>query len=625
MDMEQTKNAPNVMSAKSARGGDGDFFSNYSWCLNPILTFEGLLARLEEETSRFVKYETLDRDPDVQWHRAESKLNIYLFSCAISCTLTDFLYKRPWHLAPLARMFRPLTGLILKAETVLNFPSEVKLVLKHRKLKKIQEEWDVVVEAVCRLLILDEAQGPVNEEKPGGSSGNPVQMCKDGMAKFQSQALPRELLRARMKLNEGFRCQDLTHHDIMTLANRFLATKPDKNAKFVILSPRTAGSYLAPLLKVYLEHHGISQIEWMTLRPKFGISGVENRRLRRLLINDANVILVDDYSNTGNTFRMLEKIVKSFGVPPERNVVVAPIHAVVDARRATGKRDGEDGREEIGVFLSLRKGTKIVTIHHHDLYLAKVMEPNSAGEILTDLLSADGVQLVSMNDNREVQRINEELWSHYPDSFQVRLKRLYEISVSNKNGSAERRMVFAKSVGLGWLGYHAFLAGKVLHGFVPKIYGLRNGILFMEWIDGRPMAGRELPDVFLKRMSSYLARRTKALALNEDPRAERAYLGWGWLEILGILRKAYNNLLGYLKYSYLLRRLKQVLPSEPVLVDGRMRPEEWLLCHGGDAVESPVLGEEPERFVKVDFEHHNFGAPGAGRRGSRLRHGDRLI
>ncbi|MGO9482578.1 MAG: HAD hydrolase family protein, partial [Candidatus Kryptoniota bacterium] len=210
--------------------------------------------------------------------------------------------------------------------------------------------------------------------------------------------------------------------------------------------------------------------------------------------------------------------------------------------------------------------------------------------------------------NQEVDRLNKDLWSHYPDSFQVRLKRVYEVTIHRTNGSVETKRILAKSVGLGWLGYHAYLAGEMLSGFVPKIIGLRGGIIFMEWIDGDPLSKGKISDDFLNKMALYLARRTRTLALNEDPRSKRSYLGWGWLEILSILRKVYNNLLGYLKYDYLLNHLKQSLHSKPTLVDGRMCPGEWILRRGAGSAGDPDT-ESRNRLFKVDFEHHNFGAP----------------
>src|SRR2546429_4668712 len=60
--------------------------------------------------------------------------------------------------------------------------------------------------------------------------------------------------------------------------------------------------------------------------------------------------------------------------------------------------------------------------------------------------------------------------------------RIFEVSIETRSGQRERCYVLAKSVGWGWYGYRAFLAGHRLTGFVPPILGLRDGILYMLWI-----------------------------------------------------------------------------------------------------------------------------------------------
>lgn len=594
MDMKAAISSSKLMLDEKRSGGEKVFFSSYGWCLNPILTFKDLLTRLEEEVERF-------DGTGPNWQQDESKVNIYLFSCAIACTLADYLSKQPWHLTPLAKSYPRVRRLILEAESVLNYPSEVKAFLKYRKLREWGREWDDIVESACRFLIL-----------PGESSQSSgvvsVKKCvMEGLKKFRSMSVPVDLLIARMKLNEGFRCQDLTHHDVITLADRFLLTDSDKKSKYVIIGSRTAGSYLSPLLKIYLEQHGFVDVDWIALRPKFGMTKMERWQLRRLLIRGANAILIDDYSNTGHTLRMLERIARSFGVPAEKIVILTPIHPVVVSRNADShKTNGGTKPEDL---LSSSKETKVIAIHHADLYITKIMEPQSVEGVLKGFLSGNDVESISIHENPEVECINKELWSHYPDSFQVRLKRVYEITIHKKNGSVEMKRVFAKSVGLGWLGYHAYMVGEMMSEFVPKIIGLHSGVLFMEWVDGQTLSNKTISDVFLNRISSYLAHRTKNLVLNEDPRSTRLYLGWGWLEILSILRRVYNNLLGYLKYDYLLNLLKQALHSKSVLVDGRMRPDEWILYHAKGPNDESDSGVRGDRLLKVDFEHHNFGAP----------------
>src|SRR2546430_14199129 len=72
---------------------ESDFYAPYDWCLNPILSVGELFQRLGEELDR---YESLR----VDWQREECKINVYLFVCAIACTVDDYLSSRPWDLAP---------------------------------------------------------------------------------------------------------------------------------------------------------------------------------------------------------------------------------------------------------------------------------------------------------------------------------------------------------------------------------------------------------------------------------------------------------------------------------------------------------------------------------------------
>src|SRR5262249_23518990 len=118
------------------------------------------------------------------------------------------------------------------------------------------------------------------------------------------------------------------------------------------------------------------------------------------------------------------------------------------------------------------------------------------------------------------QEFNTRLQNASFDERGARLKRIFEVHLETFRGQKETRYVLAKSVGWGWLGYHAFLAGHRLLGFVPPILGLRDGILYMEWIpqpapglDGRTHDTEQ----FCKSAASYVAARTRCLNLQTEP------------------------------------------------------------------------------------------------------------
>src|SRR5207249_11431367 len=94
---------------------EADFYALYDWCLNPILSLGELLQRLGDELDR---YESLR----VHWQREESKINVYLFVCAIACTVDDYLAERPWDFAPLFNHFPRLRWALGAAQWLLNIP-----------------------------------------------------------------------------------------------------------------------------------------------------------------------------------------------------------------------------------------------------------------------------------------------------------------------------------------------------------------------------------------------------------------------------------------------------------------------------------------------------------------------
>jgi hypothetical protein len=71
-----------------------------------------------------------------------------------------------------------------------------------------------------------------------------------------------------------------------------------------------------------------------------------------------------------------------------------------------------------------------------------------------------------------------------------------------RNGNEATKKILVKSVGWGWLGYHAYHAGNRLRGFVPEIFGVRNGFIFMEWVEGTPLSRTEMSAAVLDRLSS---------------------------------------------------------------------------------------------------------------------------
>ena len=95
-------------------------------------------------------------------------------------------------------------------------------------------------------------------------------------------------------------------------------------------------------------------------------------------------------------------------------------------------------------------------------------------------------------------------------------------------------------------------------------------------------------------VSSYVAKRVQRLRLTEDPCFDSPGYRWtGWDEIVNILRGAYGPYVGRFKVRALREQLKRYVSPMPIVIDGRMKPDEWVETDTG--------------IYKVDFEQHNFG------------------
>ena len=81
-----------------------------------MLRLQDLLQHLGTEIERY------RADGSAGWQGEERRINLYLFACAIACTLDDYLSARPWSLAAVARRFPAARTAVAVAESVLNAP-----------------------------------------------------------------------------------------------------------------------------------------------------------------------------------------------------------------------------------------------------------------------------------------------------------------------------------------------------------------------------------------------------------------------------------------------------------------------------------------------------------------------
>jgi hydroxymethylpyrimidine pyrophosphatase-like HAD family hydrolase/adenine/guanine phosphoribosyltransferase-like PRPP-binding protein len=540
---------------------DEPFYSLYTWCLNPVLRLADILAHLREEASRYHSHL-------LSWQREEACINLFLLLAAACCTMDDFLDHRARSMAHAARSFPRFARMLTLAETALNAPDTLVKAVAAKRLRRQRAELAGQIDRISNFLI---SGAPAEEQV-----GDLFRDVHQGLA--EAAKLPSVLLDWRMRIPEGFRCQDMAHQDGVAMADRFLESCPPEAGPALVIGLRTAGAYLAPLVSARLTASGFPTLGWVTIRPKEGLRARQKRSIRKLIARAGRVVVVDDHPNTGNTLALTARLLQRLGADPSSIVILVPEH---DAQ--------PDWKRSIPDLAS-------AALPYSDLYKRRLLDDDDA---LLDLLRPfyrdEGWQRIAIEHSPEVEAANRRLTAHYADGFQVRLKRVLEIRCFAPDGSSAIKRIFAKSVGWGWLGYHAYLAGSRLEEFCPQVIGLRKGILFTHWIGPLDSSGAApRTEEILETLPSYLAARTRRLGLNENSAAAAMGYRWtGWNTLAQALRRPYGPYIGRLKTNAIRAHLRQYLTPMPTLPDGRMKHEDWIADDAG--------------LFKIDFEQHNFG------------------
>jgi hydroxymethylpyrimidine pyrophosphatase-like HAD family hydrolase len=159
------------------------------------------------------------------------------------------------------------------------------------------------------------------------------------------------------------------------------------------------------------------------------------------------------------------------------------------------------------------------------------------------------------------------------------LKRVFEVQLRTPQGKTKSGYVLAKSVGLGYFGYPAFLAAHRLSEFVPPLLGLRNGILYTEWLPQQQQATdtRLERDSWIDKIAAYIAARTRLLALPKSRAPGKAVQENGLALLAEALGRAYARfVLDIPMRSWIQRRLHLFHCPRPTLIDGNMGRPKWI-------------------------------------------------
>ena len=543
---------------------EASFYCSYDWCLNLFPTVRQVILSLSSELE---KHSVVQAD----WHRSEVRTNIYLLSCAICDVIDDHLFGNGYDFSK-AASFLPLAAPALsvfqRAHKVASRGRDLRL----KGLLAWRQEWG---RAVLDLLKLFLAIVPADPRV--------VLAANQQLSSLLKRPLPEEVLAKRIRVVAAFRSQDLSHYDVVALGKKFVADFPERQQPVLVAGLRTAGSYFAPLLHAYLESEGYTNVDSVTMRPKKGLSSWEKEKIRTYAASGL-AVLIDEPLYSGSTLGKAVQQLQRAGFSRDRIIVLVPIHA--------SRRDWRRGNDIASLF-----GVQIIPLEPEQWHKHRMLT-SGVEERLREYFAARGYSLESISADGQAEGFNGMLRSLSDEKFHNRAKRVYEITLRSEDGVLETRYAFAKSVGWGWFSYHAFIAADRLSSFVPTVLGLRDGIVYTEWLpqpEALSVTG-ESRSTWIDTAAAYVAARVRALPLGSDPAGfllqENRHPGFA--DLISNLSRAYGfKPAAVLKRARIAHELSRLECPCPTLVDGKMRPLEWVRGASG--------------LLKSDFEHHGLG------------------
>jgi hydroxymethylpyrimidine pyrophosphatase-like HAD family hydrolase len=539
------------------------FYDAYPWVLDACPRVGAVVGYLHAELARL-------RQLDESWQRSEVRINVFLLGCGIADAIDDYLAGERYDLS-LAASFLPLAGAGVRAADALSIVWRTARGTRLGNVHRWRNAWVECLDGFLKLFAAGDRSDPraFTESAAGLAS--------------RLRSFPRRLDRRRLRIPAAFRTQDLTHFDIIALADKLAAAHPDRRVPVVAVGLRTAGSYFAPLVCARLADAGYVNTSWVTIRPKRDLAAWERATLTDAARRGGVAAIVDEPPNTGSTVAKAVGLIRSCGFDPDRQWLLVPIHPTLP--------DWAQGPAVVPL-----RGVHILTLAPAEWHKSRSLAPEVVERPIAEYLASRGYAGSNVAISPEAAAFNAKLRDLSEEKFHTRLKRVYEVQVRHRLGGSETRYVIAKSVGWGWLGYHAFAVAQRLSRFLPPVLGLRDGVLYTEWLPSVGTTDEVGRNHLVRALAGYTATRVKELALERDPSPDlaRADQHKGSALLAEALSRAYGwKPAALLRRPRIRRELTRLSCSHPTLIDGKMRPQEWIVC-GPD-------------LVKTDFEHHGLG------------------
>lgn len=349
--------------------------------------------------------------------------------------------------------------------------------------------------------------------------------------------------------------------DVVELARRFAAGRPDRDRPVLVVGVRTSGSYLAPLAGAAVRRLGYRDVTVGTTRPGNALLPGQDAAVQRIRARRGLVLVLDDPPITGGSLAAVAQQAEREGFPAE---AVIPLVATFD---------------DSATVPAALAGYLCVLLPGRDWHVRDRLRPEALEPVVAETLRpGERLTRLTVGDQGPLSR-----WAH----LGVRLTA--DIATG---GRSRTSLMTAEWTGLGFFGRRSVTVATALGKLVPRIHAFADGIMLREQLPGEDASDEDdAPGrtVGAEDVAAYIATREEVLAVPTDRSRLLAGRQPVWEVAARILAPAFGRLGVALRPPLVEPMTKALLHARrPCVIDGRTTPDRWAADgHGG--------------WVKTDF------------------------
>ncbi|WP_037366115.1 HAD hydrolase family protein [Amycolatopsis orientalis] len=374
--------------------------------------------------------------------------------------------------------------------------------------------------------------------RPGSSDAPAARLAAATRLRGSLLSLDRDLIATVLRIPSCFRSFDQEPADLVALAARYALRYPERERPVLVLGVRTSGSYLAPLAGAALRAEGYRDVHADTVRPGYRMRPSLRALLRRVAGRGGRIAVIDDPPETGQSIAEVAEAVRQAGVPAEAITLLLPLFADTPP--------------------AILAGYDTIALPYRDWAVHARLETEAAMRSLSALVgrpvrAAGRLSGAGLFRGREHARAVFDV--EFPDG--------------------ETRRVAASGAGLGFFGRHALAVADALPGRLPRTYGVRDGLVFRDWLpDDQRITVAEPADA--RDLAGYVRARAASMPAASDRARNLAGRQPAWEAASRVLQRNYGRA-GVALRPVLLDRAVRRLCTAPVpsVVDGATGLAHW--------------------------------------------------